>query len=145
MPAAIRQASASIGSRSAATSAAMCPSPRCSRSVVAACQSRASGYSPRGRAALAAPSTRPGAVPTATAAASSSSAVSVSCRSGSSYVNSASACTAPVSRARNASSGVASCHTAGRARATTCGAKVKKAAITGAGPTGPSGAARPAK
>ena len=60
-------------------------------------------------------------------------------------MNSASACTPPVSRARSASSGEASRHTDGNARATIGGAKLKNAAVTVGASTGPSGAARPAK
>ena len=47
-----------------ATSTATCPSPRCSRSTVAACQSAANDSSGQGKAALAAPSGRPGAAST---------------------------------------------------------------------------------
>ena len=52
---------------------------------------------------------------------------------------------APASRVRSASPGLIRSQTAGIARATKAGAKLKNEAVTTAGPVGPSGAARPAK
>ena len=45
-------------------------------------------------------------------------------------------------RAVNAASGVVTSHAPGSTRSARAGAKPKNAAVTGAGPTGPSGAAR---
>ena len=57
----------------------------------------------------------------------------------------ASAATAPADLACRAASGVMRSQIAGSALATIAGAKLKNAAVTGAAPTRPSGAARPAK
>jgi hypothetical protein len=56
-----------------------------------------------------------------------------------------SARTAPADRTRSASDGVISSQIAGSARPTIGAAKLKNAAVTGASPIAPSGAARPAK
>jgi hypothetical protein len=55
------------------------------------------------------------------------------------------AASAPASRVASASSGAIRSQTAGIARATKAGAKLKNEAVTTAAPAGPSGAARPAK
>ena len=76
-----RRATASQPSMSAAARAAKCPSPRCSRSTVAACQSRARPSSGTGSAASAAASTRPGksSSPIARQSRSAAAAALVSC------------------------------------------------------------------
>jgi len=109
--------------------AAKCPSPRCSRSAVAACQSRAnamslsaSAWPGPGNAVLAAARTRPAQSRSAATRASRSAATAVSgFWPASSRRNAA---VAPAWRARRALPGDDSSQTAGMARATMAGAKL---------------------
>ena len=120
----------------------MCPSPRCSRSVVASCQSLPSGSPGSSSAALAAPSGRP--VGSAAAATGPSSAAACPQASGSAPASrSAAALTA--ARACRHACGVVRDHASGSARATVPGWNPANMATTGAAGTGPSGAARHAK
>jgi hypothetical protein len=136
-----RQTSDSQPSTPAVSRAATCPSPRCSRRIVAACQSRPGASAGQGRSALAPARTRP-CTSIARAAASSGPAASSTSMPSS---NSASAARAPATRASIAAAGVMRVQMSGRARPTITGAKPKNAATTGPAPIGPSGAVRPAK
>jgi hypothetical protein len=128
---------------SAAASAAKCPSPRCSRSTVAACQSAAKPDSGTGSAASAEASTRPEKSSSPVARQSRPAAAPAADSRPASRRPSPSV--APASLTRNASSGVISAQTPGMAREMKAGAKLKKEAVTTAAPAAPSGAARPAK
>ncbi len=151
-PVAAMVTSACRPSSPAATRATTCPSPRCSRSTVAACHNARWGSSGQGSARLAAANGRPSTVRPSSADRANSAARAMSLARAPMSASTPSgprilprARSTPASRASSTRAGATKDHATGRARATRSGLKLKKVASTTAGPTGPMGAARPAK
>lgn len=133
----------SRGPTPSATNTATWPSPRCSRSVDAACHSRRCAASGRRSAWFAAASTRPAQSAARDASQAKSAARTMRSPATTSAPQiSVSAAPAPADRAASASSGLATDHTGGTNGAMRARWKPWKAATTTSAPTGPSGAAR---
>jgi hypothetical protein len=123
-----------------ASNAAMCPSPRCSRTVVAICQSAATGSSGNGSAAFAVPSGR--AVADSTRGDSSATA---SAHAPADTPTPRSTSPATADRAASTDDADARDHADGSDLATIDGSNTANIATTPGAVTGPSGAARKAK
>ncbi len=134
---------ASMPSSPAAVSAATCPSPRCSRSVVHNCQSARTGSPGKGNARFAANNGRPAPATRSVARASPSfTAAATAAIEGSNRTSVAAAASA---RASTSVSGVSCDQTSGTQRATNAGAKLKNVASTTGALTAPIGAPRKPK
>ena len=132
------------------TRAATCPSPRCSRKVVTACQASPMPPVPRagaiwGHSVRLAPARIRPAPSAATAARRSNGNAAMSAERASVPHTSLRASAAAMARTRHSVSGATTSQQAGTALATMAGSKLKKAAVTGPAPTRPRGAALAAK